>query len=71
MTDDQDGELPTKGATLADWRWFAFRNLDRVHFMYLDELCQTFGVDYVIETDSDIFLQHIGYVGYENDRRGA
>ncbi len=66
---DQDGELPKRGATLSDWRFFAFQNLDRVHFEYLDKLCKDFGVDYVVDQDSNIFLQHVGWVGFENDRR--
>ena len=71
MSYDQDGELPLKGATLADWRWFAFRNLERVHFDYLNQLCEAFGVDYEIDQEPGVFLQHVAWVGFENDRRVA
>ena len=65
---ESDGELPRVGASLADWRWFAFRNLEQVHFAYLDNLCQVFGSDYVIEQEPEVFLSHIAMVGFENDR---
>ena len=65
---ESDGELPKMGANLSDWRWFALRNLEQVHFEYLDKLCQDFGVDYEVEQSPEVFLAHIAVVGFENDR---
>ena len=65
---ESDGELPKMGANLSDWRWFALRNLEQVHFEYLDKLCQDFVVDWEVEQSPEVFLAHVAMVGYENDR---
>ena len=65
---ESDGELPKAGAALSDWRWFAFRNLEKVHFEYLESLCQAFGGDWVVEQSPEVFLDHVAVVGFENDR---
>ena len=69
----RDDHFPLPGSDLSDWRWFIAHLLGvhSPHFKYLDRLCREHGVGYVIEMDSDLFLDHIARVAFTNDHEGA
>jgi hypothetical protein len=68
---ETDGDLPPLNSTLSDWRWFVFRNIgpDSEAHQYLEELCEKFGADYLVEQEPLVFLNHVGWVAYENNRK--
>jgi hypothetical protein len=72
MSDPEDSELPEPGSTLGAWAFFVFELLgcDSPAFRYVLRLCHEHGAGYVIEMDSNMFLDHIARVAFTNDREG-
>lgn len=61
-----DGDLPSQGSTLGDWRFFVFRNIgpDTTACAYIETLCEKFGPEYEIDLEPIKFLEHIGMVAF-------
>jgi hypothetical protein len=66
---ENDFSLPKHGSDLSDWHWFCSNTIEvnSDACIYLEELMRLHGSDYVVETDSLIFLDHIARVAFTRD----